>query len=305
MNKEKDKTSTGFKAFLAKFGFKTFTVFLKGLKFLKFGLAAATLAIYSSIFTWKFALLIMIAIGWHESGHVWAMKKLGFRTKGFYFLPFLGGVAVQTDAYKTYAQNVFVSIMGPVWGLLLTLLSCMLYYSTHIPLFAAAAGWMAFINLFNLFPINPLDGGQIVRSIAFSVGKRAGIIFLFVSLILGILVLYKMNIGLMALITIIGALDLFGEFWKKYRVINQRVKLYEKTAKSCLKSGDNEGHDFFMRQAKAQTLLNEDGPTPMRGKEFVFAIASYVLTAFVLIVIIHLMAQEPGASVAATFLADK
>jgi hypothetical protein len=138
-----EKTSkVGIWALAGKLGGKLVAIFaklLKGLKFTKLGLALATLSGYSAIYTWKFALLIMLAVGWHESGHVWAMKKMGFKTKGFYFLPFLGGVAVQEDEYKSYGQNVFVAMMGPIWGTVLAFLCAVGYWVTHNPMFAAAA----------------------------------------------------------------------------------------------------------------------------------------------------------------------
>ena len=103
-----EKKSTGFWALLGK---GLATVF-KGAKLLKVIFAAATFASYAYMFTWKFALMVLIAIGFHESGHVWAMKKTGMKTKGFYFLPFLGGVAVGTErettstSYVTYSENI-------------------------------------------------------------------------------------------------------------------------------------------------------------------------------------------------------
>lgn len=87
-----EKKSSGFWALLVKGG----TTLLKGVKLLKVVFAAATFASYAYLFTWKFALMVLIAIGFHESGHVWAMKKTGMKTKGFYFLPCGSRVAPTT-----------------------------------------------------------------------------------------------------------------------------------------------------------------------------------------------------------------
>ena len=130
---------------VVKLGSKILPILIKSLKLGKVGLAGATLAGYTYLFTWKFALLIMIAIGWHESGHVWAMKKLGIKTRGFYFVPFVGGAAVADESFKTYRQQVLVAIMGPIWGLLLAWACGVVYWYTNSPMWAAAAGWMAMI----------------------------------------------------------------------------------------------------------------------------------------------------------------
>lgn len=134
------KSRIGIWALLGKLGGKVFSLFaklLKGLKFTKVGLAGLSFAGYAAIFSWKFALLLMIAVGFHESGHVWAMKRSGMKTKGFYFLPFVGGAAIAEEEYKSYGQNVFISIMGPIWGALLAWVCGVVYWSTGNPMWAA------------------------------------------------------------------------------------------------------------------------------------------------------------------------
>ena len=114
----------------------------------------------------------------HESGHVWAMKKSGMKTKGIYFIPLLGGMAVTDEMFPDRKTEAFVAIMGPIWGLALSVMALGLWYLSGWPHFAVAAAWMATVNLFNLLPINPLDGGRILKSITFSVSSYLGIIFL-------------------------------------------------------------------------------------------------------------------------------
>lgn len=143
----------------------------------KIGLIVLTFALYSVFLSWKFALLLMVAIGWHESGHVWAMRQVGVYTRGFYFVPFFGGVAISGTNYASQADRVIVFIMGPLWGMLMALLTLILYAITGSEILGAAAYWQAAINLFNLIPVSPLDGGQIFRAIFSSLNKRVGEIF--------------------------------------------------------------------------------------------------------------------------------
>lgn len=288
-----NKPKAGIWALFAKLGGKVWSLLaklLKSIKLLKVGLAAASLASYSLLYNWKFAVLLMLAIGWHESGHVWAMKKVGIKTKGFYFLPFIGGAAIAEDDFKTYADNAYVSIMGPVWGLLMAAVSAGLFYVTGMPIFAAAAGWMGTLNLFNLLPITPLDGGRIMRTITFSIHKGLGVIFLVLSLIAGMIIMIKFHIGLFALLLAVGALELFVE-------LSRRMKL------------DKYRRGLISKWQLPSSMLDEsqpDGlrklPETMNKKQLALTVLSYVGTTLLLVAIVRMMAHIPGADLAANFL---
>ena len=208
----------GVLALFLKLGPKILTIFgklIKGLKFTKVGLAAASFGGYALLFSWKFALLLMIAVGFHESGHVWAMKKVGIKTKGFYFIPFIGGAAIAENDFKSQSDNVYMSIMGPVWGAILAWACLIPFYFTGNLLWIAAAGWMAFLNLFNMLPIHPLDGGRIIGSVAHSMHKTAGYVYLWLSLCMMTIIAWKFKIGLLMIMGIICLLELAGPILKK------------------------------------------------------------------------------------------
>jgi len=292
MSKEK-KSKVGVWALLGKLGSKLFGILgklVKGVKMTKVGLAAASMAGYAMLWSWKFGLLLMIAIGFHESGHVWAMRKMGIKTRGFYFLPFIGGAAIAEEQYKTYGQNAFISIMGPIWGALLAWACGVAYWLTGIPLLAAAAAWMATLNLFNLLPITPLDGGQLVRSIAFSIHKNAGVVFLALSLIAGGIIMWKLRIGLFALLLAVGALELFLEIRYRFRMAKVREgKLHKwELPYDLLDSSQPDGLKRY--------------PGAMNKKQLTLTILSYVGTIATLVTILRLMSDVPGADLAANFL---
>jgi Zn-dependent protease len=277
----------------AKLGGKLISVgtkLLKGLKFTKVGLAAASLAGYAAVYNWKFGLLLMIAIGFHESGHVWAMKKMGIKTKGFYFLPFIGGAAIAEEEYKTYGENAFIAIMGPVWGALLAGICAVVYYVTGVPMLAAAAAWMATLNIFNLLPITPLDGGQLMRSIAFSINKTLGVVFLVLSMALGIFIMLKLKVGLFALILAVGGLELFLELRRRFQLMkvkNGTLPIW-KLSPSMLDESQPDGLKRY--------------PDAMNGTKLALTALSYVGTIAVLLVILFLMVHVPGADLAKQFL---
>ena len=191
-----------------KIGSKILFSLAKVVKVGKGGLAITSMAAYSYLFTWQFALMVMVSLFVHESGHIWAMKKCGLKTKGIYFIPFMGAAAVSEEMFKSRRDEVFIAIMGPIWGFLLAIVMLMVYIFTGDPMYAAVAGWMGMINLFNLLPINPLDGGRIMKSITFSLNSKLGLVFLFFGLLLSTLIMIWFGIWLFAILIVLGALEL-------------------------------------------------------------------------------------------------
>lgn len=284
-----EKKGSGFWALLIKGG----TTLLKGAKLLKVIFAAATFASYAYLFTWKFALMVLIAIGFHESGHVWAMKKTGMKTKGFYFLPFLGGVAIGNEAHKSQAQHAFIAIMGPVWGFALAAATYVAYLVTHQPVLAAVASWMALVNLFNLLPVNPLDGGQILRTITFSVNNTLGIVFLGLSIVLGIACAIKFNIGLFYVLLIAAALDFIGEIASKIRNARRRAELQGYLTK-------NPENEWWV----TNDLKSLEEIPAMTTGQVLLTGGSYVGLILALFAVMFATSHVPGADIALLLLQD-
>ncbi len=212
------RCGAGFLTLVVKSGFKLLAVFAKMAKAAKVGktgLATASFAGYAYIFTWKFALVLMSAIFIHECGHVWAMKRCGIPTKGIYFIPLLGAAAVGDGAFKTRAIEVYVTLWGPVVGMLLAALVGFCYFLHPDPVLAAFASWMAMLNLFNLLPINPLDGGRVLKSLMFSVNRFVGLIWLAVGIFVACVLAVKANLGLFVILAFVGSLEFGAELWRK------------------------------------------------------------------------------------------
>jgi len=165
-------------ALLVGAGFVTLKV-LKAAKFAKLLLFAGFIASLALNHPLSFAIALAYAVLIHESGHLLAMKHCGLKTSGMWFIPFLGAAAVAKQGFRSYGEEFYVAIAGPVFGGL-----------SLIPLFAGAAllpapdaaQWFgyaslaAFVNVFNLLPIGVLDGGRIVKSLAASLSRVLGVI---------------------------------------------------------------------------------------------------------------------------------
>ncbi|MBY0574683.1 MAG: site-2 protease family protein [Undibacterium sp.] len=192
----------------ASLGFKL----LKSAKLLKVILAAGSLAAYSWLFSFKFAVALLLCLIIHEYGHIRAMKYFGMKTKGIYLIPFVGGLALTEDKINTRWQDVVISIMGPCFGLLLSFGLLIAYLLTDNMLFAGLANFNALLNLINLLPIMPLDGGHILKSICFSANNRLALVLLTLGSALGILACYFLHLTFLAFFLFLGCIEIAAEW---------------------------------------------------------------------------------------------
>lgn len=102
-------------------------------------LAFAALLSFALLFGWESGAILLIGVGIHEYGHMWAMRFCGVKTKGFYFLPFLGGVTVADEEYRNLQKGIFIALMGPVWGFGSALVALLLALQTNNQFFYDAA----------------------------------------------------------------------------------------------------------------------------------------------------------------------
>lgn len=149
------------------------TLVLVGLKLLKSGgalkaaLAGTALAGWAWLFNLEVAIALVAALLVHEFGHVVAMKRCGLKVKGIFLLPFVGGVAV-SDRSQNRWHDFQIAMAGPALGSLGAVVGWALWLHTGSSLVAMFAVVSLLLNIFNLLPIVPLDGGQTLKSIVFS-----------------------------------------------------------------------------------------------------------------------------------------
>lgn len=189
---------------------------LKSVKVIKAALVGASVAAYSWMFSLPFALSLIACLVFHEYGHLRAMKYFGMKTKGIFLIPFVGGLAVGEDTVNTRWQDVVISIMGPTFGLFLSVLFLVLYWLTDEIFFAGLASFNAILNLFNLLPILPLDGGHILKSVTFSMHSKVGIVMCVLGAVLGVGLSYYFGLALLGFMLAIGMLDILFEWRNRH-----------------------------------------------------------------------------------------
>lgn len=109
----------------------------------------------------EIAILIGVLL-FHELGHLAAMKMLGYRDVKIFFVPFLGAAATGKTGNHSAVRSCFVSIMGPLPGVFAALICLVFFALTHEYYAFKTAQIMLMLNVFNMLPIMPLDGGRFI-----------------------------------------------------------------------------------------------------------------------------------------------
>lgn len=131
-------------------------------KFLLTGLSMlVSMWAYAGHYGWPLGVAFVLMIFIHECGHAFAGRLRGKPVGLMMFIPFCGAF-VQVSGGKDAEEDAFIGIMGPIVGSAAGLLAAGCYLLTGNPFWLALAQWTLFINLFNLIPVAPLDGGWIV-----------------------------------------------------------------------------------------------------------------------------------------------
>ena len=124
-----------------------------------------SVAAYALIWGWKFALGFVVLLLVHEMGHVFQLRREGIEASAPMFIPFLGAVVMAKSLGRDAAAEARVGLAGPILGSLGCLIPVVLWQATGNELFQALAFTGFFLNLFNLLPVLPLDGGRAMAAL--------------------------------------------------------------------------------------------------------------------------------------------
>jgi Zn-dependent protease len=133
---------------------------------------AITLFIFFQLgfFHWglRAVLLILLVLFVHEMGHFLGMKMFGYKNVQMFFIPLLGA------AVSGHSQNIpawkkaTVFLFGPLPGICISVVMFLTYFITAQELCLQMGSMFLIINIINLLPIYPLDGGQFLHQVLFS-----------------------------------------------------------------------------------------------------------------------------------------
>jgi Zn-dependent protease len=146
---------------------KSLLFLLPNLKLLvTFGSMAVSIAAYGLLFGFTFAVGFVALLFLHEIGHVIQLRREGIKASAPVFIPFLGAVIAAKSLGEDAAAEARVGLAGPVAGTVAALVPLGLWIATGDEFWRALAYLGFLLNLFNLLPVVPLDGGRAMAALS-------------------------------------------------------------------------------------------------------------------------------------------
>lgn len=144
---------------------KLLLLLFKGAKFGKLALTGGTMLLsvfaYALLFGWRYAAGFVALIFVHEMGHYVAARQRGLEVGAPTFVPFVGAWIALKDMPHDAETEAYIGMAGPLAGSLGALACYVAARATGSDLLFALAYAGFFLNLFNLIPVSPFDGGRI------------------------------------------------------------------------------------------------------------------------------------------------
>jgi Zn-dependent protease len=140
----------------------------KSAKILKVGISFMSMAIFavchSAVMGIAFGISLVVLLFIHELGHIIALKQKGYETKLPYFIPFVGAV-ISAPKFDDRHTEAYVGYGGPLVGTLAAIAAAAPFFVTGDKFWITVSFIGIALNLFNMVPISPLDGGRITQAI--------------------------------------------------------------------------------------------------------------------------------------------
>jgi Zn-dependent protease len=149
---------------------KLLFLLLAGLKWGKLATTGGTmllsLAVYATIWGWPYAAGFIALMFAHEMGHYVAARQCGLDVGAPAFIPFVGAWINLKEQPRDVRTEAYVAVAGPLVGTVAAVAVYLWGRWTGSTLLLAIAYAGLFLNLFNLLPVSPLDGGRITAIIS-------------------------------------------------------------------------------------------------------------------------------------------
>jgi Zn-dependent protease len=173
-----------------------------------------SIAAYAWLWGLPFAVGFVVLIFVHELGHVLELRRQGVPASAPLFIPFLGAVIGMKELPDDAWKEARVALAGPILGSVGAAVCWAAGEALDSELLVGLAFVGFFLNLFNLIPITPLDGGRAVAAL------HPAIWFVGLLLMVGLVVLNPNP--LLLVIVVLGGLDL----WRRWRERGEAAEYY-------------------------------------------------------------------------------
>jgi Zn-dependent protease len=154
-------------------GLKFLVPLLKLLKLAKLAKLAGSagsmllsIAVYSLTYGWRYATGFVVLLLVHELGHYASARRAGLNVGLPAFIPFVGAWIQLKDGFPDVETEARIAIAGPLLGTTAALAVFVAWYVSQAEILLALAYAGFILNLFNLIPVSPLDGGRVAAVIS-------------------------------------------------------------------------------------------------------------------------------------------
>ena len=130
------------------------------------GTALISVAAYSLFWGWTFALGFVLLMLVHEMGHVIQLRREGIKASAPMFIPFMGAAVFMKQMPDDALAEARVGLAGPVLGTLGSAAALAIGEAANSDFFRALAYVGFLLNLINLVPLVPFDGGRAMAAMA-------------------------------------------------------------------------------------------------------------------------------------------
>jgi Zn-dependent protease len=142
-------------------------IFLPKLKLLSTaGTALISVVVYSLFFGWTFAIGFVLLLFVHEMGHVIQLRREGIKASAPMFIPLLGAVVMMKSMPDDALAEARVGLAGPILGTAGSAVCLAIGEATNSNFMRALAYVGFLLNLINLVPLTPFDGGRAMAAMA-------------------------------------------------------------------------------------------------------------------------------------------
>jgi stage IV sporulation protein FB len=153
---------------------------------------------------------ITVAVLIHEMGHWIAMKVFNYSNVKIFFIPFIGAITSGKKQEVSQKQLSIIILAGPIPGIIIGMILFYLNERLHNDTLKMLSNCFLLLNLFNLLPIYPLDGGRLMETLFIKQNYYIRLVFGIISIVL-LAAFFVALSSIMVIVPIFMGIELYNE----------------------------------------------------------------------------------------------